>query len=296
LLQKQPLDGRGGDRAKVTSIYADAHVHIHDCFDLDRLFGSALDRAAELGGPLLLLLSESEGDDYFERLRSAAELDPGGAGPIAGEPSPAALPALKVRIRQTAEADSLKVDRQDGSEAEVYLVAGRQKVSAERIEVLALCLDPADPLRGEPDGVLSTEALVKRTLDADAVAVLPWGFGKWIGSRGAKVKNLARSEDLCGQPRFFLGDIAHRCWPWPTPQVFRSGIRVLPGTDPLPLSGLEDSLARYGFCVEGAWDPERPVGSLLAAMDGGCRIEPIGQRDSLWTTLSQQLRYRMRRT
>jgi len=277
----------------VTSIYADAHVHIHDCFDLDRLLASALDRAAELRGPLLLLLSESEGDDYFERLRRIAESSPDGAGQGTGEALPSAPSAPVVRIRPTDETDSLLVDRQDGSDAEVYLVAGRQKVSAERIEVLALCLDPAEPLCGEQDGALSIEALVTRTLDADAVAVLPWGFGKWIGSRGAKVAELARSKDFIEQPRFFLGDIAHRCWPWPTPQAFRSGSRVLPGTDPLPLAGLEAGIARYGFCVEGEWEPGQPVASLLRAIDGGCRIEPVGRRDSLLATLQQQLRYRM---
>jgi hypothetical protein len=285
----------GGDRAAVTSIYADAHVHIHDCFDLDRLFASALERAADLGGPLLLLLSESEGDDYFERFRQMAECDPGEAGQVAGEALPSALSGLNVRIRLTAEPHSLILDRESGSNAGVYFVAGRQKVSAERIEVLALCLDPEDPLRSEEDGALSTELLVRRTLDAGAAAVLPWGFGKWIGSRGAKVADLTRSEDLCRHPRFFLGDIAHRCWPWPTPRVFRSGTRVLPGTDPLPLSGLENSVARYGFCVEGSWDPVRPVNSLLGALGEGCPIELIGRRDSLWTTLTQQLRYRMMR-
>jgi hypothetical protein len=303
LPSKWPPDGHGGDCTAVTSIYADAHVHIHDCFDLDDLFASALERAAELGGPLLLLLAESEGDNYFERCGRLAERGPDalaesdseGAGRAAREMDPAAPPALSLRIRRTAEPRSLVIDRKDGSNAEVYLVTGCQKVSAERIEVLALCLDPADPLRGDPDGVLSTETLVRRVLGAGAVAVLPWGFGKWLGPRGAKVAELARRENLCDHPRFFLGDIAHRCWPWPTPKVFHGDIRVLPGTDPLPLSGLEGGLARYGFCVEGGWDPERPVGSLLGAMSGECRIEPVGCRDSSWTTLAQQLRYRMRR-
>jgi len=249
-----------------------------------------------LGGPLLLLLSESEGDNYFERLRQLAAREPDGAGQATGAASPSELHALSVRIRQTAEADSLLIDGRDGPQAEVYLIAGHQKVSAERIEVLALCLDPVEPLCVEQDGLLPVEVLVKRTLDADALAVLPWGFGKWIGPRGARVGELARSEDLRDQPRFCLGDIPHRCWPWPTPRVFQSGVRVLPGTDPLPLAGLEGGLARYGFSVEGEWDPERPVASLLAAIDAGRRVEPIGQRDSLWATLTQQIRYRMRRT
>jgi len=279
----------------VTSIYADAHVHIRRCFDLDRLFTSALDHAEGLGGPLFLLLAESEGDDYFDRLRHLAAGDPDGAGREAGETHPSILPALNVRVRLTAEPHSLIVDRDDGSAAEVYLVAGRQKVSKERIEVLALCLDPADPLRCEQDGVLSAEGLVRRVLDAGAAAVLPWGFGKWIGARGAKVADLVRHQDFCAHPRFFLGDIAHRCWPWPAPRAFGAGVRVLRGTDPLPLAGLEGSLARYGSCVDGEWDPGRPVGSLLAALDEGRRIGSVGQRDSLGATLNQQLRYRMRR-
>lgn len=275
----------------MTAICADAHVHIHDCFDLDRLFAAALDRALELAAPLILLLSESDGDDYFERLSRLAARESDG---VARE-SPSSPPAAHWRIRETSEAQSLLVERNRGPHAEVHLVAGRQKVSTEAVEVLALGLDPADPLRREADGTLSTETLVRLALDAGALAVLPWGFGKWIGSRGARVADLVRREDLCGHPRFFLGDIAHRCWPWPTPAPFRAAVRVLPGTDPLPLSGLEDGLARYGFRVEGGWNRERPLSSLLEALAGGSRVDEIGRRDPWWTAFHQQLRYRMRR-
>jgi len=303
----------------VTSIYADAHVHIHGCFDSDRLFASARERALELGGPLLLLLSESDGDDYFERFLRDADRDAGvlasaGRGTAIESDSEARSEsdsdnarrtaietrsthdsALSARIRRTAEPHSLIVDRVGEPGAKVYLVAGRQKVSVERIEVLALGLAPGDPLRSEPDGAISAERLVRRTLDAGAIAVLPWGFGKWIGPRGRTVAELAHGSGFCGHPRFFLGDIAHRCWPWPMPRAFRAGSRVLPGTDPLPLPGLEAGIARYGFCVEGGWDPERPVASLLDALSSEQRIESVGRRDSPWATLAQQLRYRIRR-
>jgi len=286
----------------VKPIYADAHVHIHDCFDLERLLAAALDRAAGFNGPLLLLFSESDGDDYFEHFRRLAESGPEAlaepdsddAGREPREIQPSLFPSLNTRVRKTAEPHSLFVDRNDDSGVGVYLVAGRQKVSSERIEVLALCLDPGDPIRREQDRTLSAELLVSRTLDAGAVAVVPWGFGKWFGSRGAKVVELARSEDFRRHPRFFMGDIPHRCWPWPTPRVFRNGIRVLPGTDPLPLPGAEEGVARYGFCVHGEWDPQRPVGSLLGALAGDREIERVGGCDSLWTTLAQQVRYRMK--
>ena len=63
----------------------------------------------------------------------------------------------------------------------VLVIAGRQIVSAERIEVLALGTRTQIP-DGQP---------LAATIDAvradGALAVLPWGFGKWWGARGRMV-------------------------------------------------------------------------------------------------------------
>jgi hypothetical protein len=279
----------------VTWIYADAHVHFHDCFDLERLLAAAAGRSAELGGPLLLLLAEHAAHDAFGQLRRSA-----GAGADSGprdvrQGAGSAGHAGCIRLRATSEPHSLAADSPSLGAAMLRILNGRQVVSKERIEVLALGLDPADPFNEMPDGMLPTDELVSRALAAGAATVLPWGFGKWIGARGGRVIELARREELRENPLFFLGDIAHRCWPWPVPEVFHGPIRVLPGSDPLPLPGSEGRLARYGFRVEGSWDPERPAGSLLRCLREGAAIEPIGRRESPWATLSQQLRYRLRR-
>jgi hypothetical protein len=263
-------------------LYADAHVHIYRCFDLVRWLDAARARAAALPGPLLLLLTESAGYDYFAALRASAEGSP-------PRDAPRNLTAEVVRafpVAATREPVSLRAGG-------VHLVAGRQLVSSEAIEVLALAADPAAGLGRIADGTLAARDLLGRVLAAGAVAVLPWGVGKWLGVRGRRVAALAADPELRGHPRFFMGDIAGRCRPWPAPAVF-AATRVMPGSDILPVPGAEGRLAGYGFRVGGTLDPERPAASLLAALAAAGPIEPWGRREGALPTLLEQLRHRVR--
>jgi len=249
-------------------IYADAHVHVYGCFDRARLLAAARARAEALGGPLLLLLTETARDDAFRALQ--------GEGTLAG----------------TAEGRALRLP---GSSLGPFLIAGRQFVSSEGIEVLGLALAPDHPLFAEVDRQRSVEELVSRVLGAGAAAVLPWGLGKWIGPRGARVAGVAGSERFAREPLFFLGDVAQRCWPWPRPRLFGGPVRVLPGSDPLPVPGAERRVGGYGFGVEGDFDPERPAASLLEALRGSGEIRAVGRRETLRSTAVEQVRYRLQR-
>ena len=175
----------------------------------------------------------------------------------------------------------------------MFLIAGRQLLSREGIEVLVIALEPEHALYSSPAGGHSAKELVHRGLDAGGIVVLPWGFGKWLGSRGRLVRGLADSVELKSHPLFFLGDILARCWPWPTPRVFRSQ-RVLPGTDILPLPGFEARLASYGFRIRGDFSAGAPSGSLLAMLRRRTPIESVGGRDSMLETAGNQVRYRVR--
>lgn len=267
------------------SIYADAHVHFYRCFDLRRLLEAARRRARELDGPLLLLLSESEGHAYFAALQGVAE-GPGAAVPRPGNLTPELLATFAPQ--STDEPESLRL-------GELLLVAGRQLVSREGIEVLGLAADPAAGLAALPDRVHPARELLGRVLDAGALAVLPWGVGKWLGTRGRRVAELAADPQWATHPRFFIGDIAQRCWPWPRPRAFVAGPRVLPGSDILPVRGAEERLAGYGLRVDAAADPRRPAASLRKALEAGAPVHPWGRRESLLSTLGEQLRYRRQR-
>ena len=184
-------------------ICGDAHVHIYAAFDLKRLFETALARARELGGAFVLLLTESAGHDYFGRLAAAARAGGALAGGGGDPPNldPACLEGL--RLETTPESGSLLLS---DAHARVVLVAGRQILATRGIEVLALALEPEHPLKRVPDGTLLAAELVERVLDAGAIAVLPWGLGKWLGARGAEVALVASNPDFPSDALLFVGD------------------------------------------------------------------------------------------
>ncbi len=260
----------------MTRIFADGHVHVYPEYD-PRSFGrAAAARAAEYGGPLLLCLADVHGAKAFTEL-DATLWEP------AGE-------SRSRRMRSGVAGESTA-----GRDAHpVHVVCGRQLVSAEGLEVLALALDPTDPLNEEPARERGARDLARAGLERGAIVVLPWGVGKWIGARGRLVERLVADADLRRHPRFFLGDIAHRIGSWPHPGG-EEAVRVLPGSDVLPLPGDEARVARYGFSIDVRWDPDRPAAALLEALEEGRDVVPVGRREPPWRVVRDQLRYRRHR-
>jgi len=255
----------------MSGIRVDGHVHLHRGVDLPRAVRAVSARAAAGPGELVLLLAEGPRERVLPRLRGA----PG------------------VVVEDTAEAGSVRVrggpDGNGGTS--VTIVHGRQLVSADGLEVLALGLPPAHPIGDEPDRSRPTTELLARVLDTSAVGVLPWGVGKWLGGRGRIVDAIA-SGPLARHPRFALGDIFHRTWPWPEPAAFRAGPPILRGTDPLRIPGLEDRPGAYGSIVEGRLDPERPWASIRDAIEAGGIGGTFGRPASPFLALREQIRVR----
>lgn len=256
----------------------DAHVHLHRCFDdavvLDDARTNFERGAARLGdgrgGVGWLLLAEATGEDAFARLRAR-----GASGRWA--------------IRPTAEACSLLAEHEDG--ALLVLVAGRQIVSAEGIEVLAL-----GTTAPQPDGRLLADTLCAVRV-AGALPVLPWGFGKWLGRRGRLVEAQIRRAHP-GQ--LFLGDNGGRPAWSRRPRLFRlaeaRGIAVLPGSDPLPLPQEISKVARYGLVAEVPFDHEAPFAPLrryLRELDGSPRS--FGALERLAPFLHRQVAMQIRK-
>jgi hypothetical protein len=102
---------------------------------------------------------------------------------------------------------------------------------------------------------------------ADALPVLPWGFGKWLSRRGALVEERIRFPQHNG---LFLGDNGGRPGFRPRPRLFAiaetHGLIVLPGSDPLPLPSQEQRVAGFGFVLEGPIASDRPAESLKARL------------------------------
>ena len=142
--------------------------------------------------------------------------------------------------------------------APIFIVAGRQSVTAEDLEVLAL-----GTREHIADG-LPLAATVEAARRAGALPVLPWGVGKWTGRRGALVR--AAAADQAGFPCLYLADSGVRPGLLPRPTLIaeaeRAGRIALAGSDPLDLGAEEGKAGRFGFVAAAEIDAARPFGAL----------------------------------
>ena len=269
-------------------IFVDGHVHIYDCFDVDLLFASAkdnFDRAAEQLGTgkesvtPVLLLTEGATDHWYGRLQAS----------VGSKQQTASKVSSGWDGRFSREMDWLMVYRRDNPEEKLYLAAGRQVVTAESIEVLALfCSDTIQ-------NGLPLEDTITAIRQSRGLPVLPWGVGKWLGKRGRHIKEFLFSR---GEGLLFLGDNGGRPGLWPTPTLFTRGlernIAVLPGTDPLPLPDEALRVGSFGFYLqEDRMQEASPIASLRQALcSGKAEIFPFGKLLKNRVFLGNQLRLR----
>jgi hypothetical protein len=270
-------------------VLVDGHVHVHECFEIARVFDAAAANFAASARALarerawvtapsaydcVLCLVECCGQRFLDGVRTGrtGRVWRGSHGFWEAE--------------QGCEPETLVV--RSGS-TRLNLVAGRQIVTRERLEVLAI--GTTAPL---PDGqpIESTLAAVR---DAGAAAVLPWGVGKWLGARGAIVARVLAEPEW---HRVFLGDNGNRLELGPEPAPFaaarRAGRAVLPGSDPLPLAGEEARVGAYGFAVDVALDPLRPAAALLALLKSGSPFVVFGRREPLARFVGNQVALKLK--
>jgi hypothetical protein len=196
----------------------------------------------------VLLLTESQGTNYFSRFLQQAS----NGSSVGGW-----------EFQSTAESDSLLAI--SPSEFELTFIAGRQIVTAERLEVLAVCANELFDDGGTIPNVIDSVSA------ADGIAIVPWGFGKWTGHRKNVINRLI---DEFSQRSFQLGDNSGRISLWREPPQFERArqreIGIFRGTDPLPFPGHEKRIGRFGFSINGPFNRTRPAASmrkLLATND-----------------------------
>ena len=239
-------------------LIVDGHVHIHSGYDLSRFLDAAFDnlRAEALehgrGGDFtgLLVLTEAAGADWFLKLFGMAE----------NRLEISSCTGGNWRLRHTREDVSLQVSRPGGQG--FFLIAGRQLVTREALEVLAF---PGTSFSREGD---SLENMIYGINCDGCIAVVPWGFGKWLGHRGKVLTEcLAKAG---GSLQFFLGDNGGRVGCWPPPRQFQAArerrLRIIPGSDPFPFAWEVGRAGSYGFWSDTSvsWDfPARDLKQLL---------------------------------
>lgn len=280
-MPSMPPAGRAGLSNQVQgAFFVDGHTHFYPIYDRDAFFDGALANVSAAAAQVApcqscwgcLLFSETARDHAFAELAREATESPAGR---------------RWSLRPTAEEGSL-VGRLEGQDR-LILVAGRQIQSAEGLELLALfCVaEFADglPLR---DALAAVRA-------RDALAVLPWGFGKWWLSRGRLLHDVLRSDDAAGVR---LGDNGGRPLGFPVPRAFElgesTGHPVLPGSDTLPLASEAGRVAHYGFVLEGSVDLERPGASLKQLLLAQAKSPPpFGRRTGLARFACNQVKLRL---
>jgi len=261
-----------------TVVAVDSHVHFHDVSDPDALLASALAALRRNLGdkPLTaaLLLTEPAARPTFATLRELAARGLPGA-------------TASWRLEATGETISLQARNRNGDT--IYLIAGQQLVTAENLEVLALCALPE-----LPDG-LDLQATVRRVRQAGGLPLLPWGVGKWLGRRGRII-----SEFLAGvrNEPLFVGDNGGRPAFWLSVPQFRQatagGIRILRGSDPLRCGFRRRGPGSFGNLIDGPLDPTRPGHSLAQALTAtASRIQPFGSLESPWHFCRDQIALRL---
>ncbi len=237
-------------------IIVDSHVHIYDCFDLDVLLNGALKNFKQVAGehqttqPLtyILLLTEGEKEGWWTSVLERTE----------STGSRQCVLSKQWSCLYSEQTKSLTAFRKDAPQEQLNIVGGRQIITREKIEVLALFCN-----KNINQGIDLAET-VKSVEKSGGIPVLPWGVGKWIGKRGKIIKQYI--ADYSGN-NLFLGDNGGRPQFWSAPHLFddaiKKGIHVLPGTDPLPIPSEANRIGSFGFYLNNVPpDNEAPVSFL----------------------------------
>lgn len=257
----------------------DSHVHVYRCYPAGRFFDCAwsnIDGGAKAlgyseGAIGCLLFTETAQDDFFDALRNGTST----------------VEAGRWRLENTDESTALLARL--GDTPALVLVAGRQIVTLEGLEVLAL-----GTCERFSDG-LTLDETIDAVRSADAIAVIPWGFGKWWFRRGRILGRYLRSVADKG---VFLGDNGGRPGFLPRPPLFALASEkhfvVLPGSDPLPLPSEVARVGGYGFVLEGEIDRRWPAAGLKGLIKSLHRQpRTFGQLENLPRFLINQCRLRI---
>lgn len=246
-------------------IVADTHIHLYDNYNLESFFDKAFKNMEDLSSnsEKILCLTEAKSNQFFNRFSE---------GESCG----------KYSFQKTEESHSLKIISDNKTVA--YLLNGRQIVTSEGIEVLALATDKQIEDGRQASDVI--DALIKE----EALVVLGWGVGKWLFGRGELVNSLIKS----GNPEtLIIGDNSARPPFWGTPVQYntaeKGNFRVIAGSDPLPFSEEIDKPGTFGIKGSTDFNEAAPSESLKELIRSGS-FEICGKRDSIVQFFTRQLR------
>jgi hypothetical protein len=242
-----------GIESKTGFILFDVHVHIYDCFSLQNFFDSAIKNfkneirknSIDADFPPIIILTDWLKENWFQYFIDSIEINK-----IAYKKT-----IENWSFHRTKENISIVARRTDGES--IYIVAGKKIITAENLEVLALATHKAF------DVGIPLVTILDQIKQYDAIPVIPWAVGKWIGKRGRVIKDLL---DNTAEPDFFLCDNGNRPNFWPRPTLFdyaeKKGIRVLAGSDALHFASESYRVGSFANLTHGTIDPDYPAMDL----------------------------------
>jgi hypothetical protein len=224
----------------------DAHVHFHRLERVVPTLDSAVEnftRVCPSGRSItgVLLLAQGAHELIFEKLSELEVIGDWRLSRVGSEP-----------MSLTADLDGRRL----------IIICGRQIRCQKGLEVLAI-----GTVTRFPEGLALDETM--ELVNADGgLAVLSWGFGKWLGARGALIERMI-AEGVSGS--FRLGDNGGRLQVLGLPRLLRVAhereFQVLPGTDPFPFGKDYRRVGSYGFIAEGELELSAPFAALRRWLD-----------------------------
>lgn len=260
-------------------IAVDGHLHWYPHYQIDVAFGSLVRNLGTLPREMqndpqnlfkMAFLVEPAGCRFFEQLLE---------GSIDCSP-------LNVSIVPASDGLSLTFIQQGISR--LCLIAGKQIVAREKIEVLGITVGQTIPDN------LPARDVIDRIVEVGGIPVLPWAPGKWFFNRGKLVKELI---DNSSSRQLVISDTSLRPTLWPMPRLMRharkNGLIIIAGSDPLPIPGEETQMGAYGFLYQGPFDTEQPVASVRRMLTGSQdAFISAGRRNSVLQVIHRLKRLR----
>jgi hypothetical protein len=264
-------------------IRADAHVHIYPFMSLEDVLAAASRNLFTGSGPAstgstvgVMVVADPEGVKGFARLRDS--------NVVAGAQGDWSVSA--------ADGHSTSLSHESGMR--IVAIRGQQLITREGLEVLATAHD-SDLKSG-----LSLASMVDAIRDANGLAIIAWGVGKWLGKRGRLVSDLVLAEGGC--PDIMLCDNAGRPGLWSRVSQFElaeeRSMRIVAGSDPLPLRGEESRVGGFGvsFAVQSREGESVAEAFRRVITVTGEDLQYFGKRMRIGGVISNQLRLRTSRT
>ena len=259
-----------------TTLLIDGHVHLYPVFSLqeavekgiENLFSAAKRNKIALKNPtpVWLLVERSDTNFFDELVNSPEKYDFG-----------------DIKFTKSGDNLSVKVTKKD--KIILYIFAGRQLITREKLEALSLVSDYNIPDKEKP-----MEEVIDEIKNAGGIPALNWAPGKWFGNRGKIIAELLEKQS---PENVFIGETTMRPTVWRKPKLIKKaeqkGFRVMAGSDPLPFSGEENEIGSFGFVVEGEFDLKNPAQSMRKIFsDPSIRLTLIGKRNHVFKFSKRQ--------